>query len=101
MNSIRILFVQSWIIHIIKGIICWTVRRSSDPIFHLNILINQRRKCDPIDKSLAQYLRAILEYVPYIRYVKLKGRHDFKVAVTDGIAAGSIGLGGMQVNIKN
>ena len=33
-----------------------------------------------------------------IRYVRLKGRYDFKVTATDGIAAGSIGLGGMQVN---
>ena len=34
----------------------------------------------------------------YIRYVRLNGRYDFKVTATDGIAAGSIGLGGMQVN---
>ena len=37
--------------------------------------------------------------VSFFRHVKLKGRYDFKVIVTDDVAAGNIGLGGLQVNI--
>ena len=37
--------------------------------------------------------------VSLFRYLKLKRSYDFMVTVTDNVAAGSIGLGGLQVNI--